>query len=147
MDETMIGVIVGIFAILTICAPIIIFIVLTHSRQFKNMKNRTKAQGRVMKRKYVEATVSVDGSYSGANHYEVTYTFDDRNGNHFVKSFSAVRFPYNEGDDILVYYDAENPNNCVTDHQVKASKEAPIQAVLALLVIAVLSVAVSLVMM
>ena len=98
---------------------------MTHSRHLKKMKNQTEAQGKVIKREYVEASSPVDGSYGGANHYQVTYDFEDHCGNHFLKHFDTVRCPFKEGDNIRVYYDAANPNDCVTAHEVEMSKNAP----------------------
>lgn len=103
--------------------PVIIFVGTIHSRHFKKMKNQTEAQGRVIDREYIESS-STDES-TGPDYYKVTYDFEDRYGNHFVKHFTTVRCPFKTGDNILVYYDAANPNDCVTAHEVEMSKNAP----------------------
>ena len=123
MDITIIGGI-GILFILSF-TPVAIFIGTTHSRHLKKMKNQTETQGKVIKREYVAVDSAPDGSYCGADHYQVTYDFEDRYGNHFVKHFDTMRCPFKEGDNIRVYYDAANPNDCVTAHEVEMSKNAP----------------------
>lgn len=137
MDITIIVGIAGILIICLFCTPVIIFAGTTHSRHLKKMKNQTEVQGRVIKREYVEAPIRISSSYS---YYQVTYDFEDRYGNHFVKRFDTVPCPFEEGDNILVYYDAANPNNCVTAHQVKISKDAPRKTFFSMLIIVMLSI-------
>ncbi|MCM1498856.1 MAG: DUF3592 domain-containing protein [Clostridium sp.] len=142
MDITIIVGIASIFVIFfAFLTPIIILIGTTRSRHFKKMKNQTEAQGRVTEREYVEAPSFTDGSYGGADHYQVTYDFEDRYGNHFVKRFDTVRCPFKEGDNILVYYDAANPNDCITDYEVKMSKAFPRNAFFAMLIFVMIYIA------
>ena len=141
MDQVLaIGIIAGMLVMFAIVAPLVMFIGATHHRQFKRMKNRTEAQGKVIKKELVTARAKYNAAlrYSGADHYRVTYTFRDGKGNTVEKCFDIARFPYQEGDRIDVYYDADNPNDCLTDYQVKTSKESPQKAVFVLLMIMLL---------
>ena len=130
-------IVIGMVVMFAIVAPIVMFIGAVHYRQFMSMKNRDEAQGKVIKKELVTARAVRNAAlrYSGADHYRVTYTFHDRKGNDVEKCFDIARFPYQEGERITVYYDTENPDVCLTDYQVKISKESPQKAVVVLLMI------------
>lgn len=140
---TAILIMVGMFVMFAIVAPTVMFIGATHYRQFKRMKNRTEAQGKVVRKELITARAVYNAALrdSGADHYRITYTFEDGKGNPVEKCFDIARFPYQEGDRIAVYYDAENPNDCVTDDQVNMSKESPQKAIFVLLMIMLLGAA------
>ncbi len=143
MNTTIIEVIIAsmvVICLFVIPVIILIFIGTTHHRHFKKMKNQTETQGRVINREYIEAPDSVDGSYSGSDYYQVTYEFEDRYGNHFVKRFDTGRCPFKEGDNIRLYYDAANPNDCVTAHEVELSKNAPRNILFAILIFAMICI-------
>lgn len=137
MNITVIEIIIAgtlLICLFVIPVVVLIFVGTAHHRHFKKMKNQTETLGRVINREYIEAPDSVDGSYSGSNYYQVTYEFEDRNGNHFVKHFDTVRCPFKKGDNIRLYYNAANPNDCVTAHEVEMSKDAPRNILIAFLI-------------
>lgn len=142
-QATAIGIVIGIIVMCAIVAPIVMFIGATHYRQFKRMKNRTETRGTVVKKQIVTARAARNGALanSAADHYQITYTFHDLGGNQVEKRFDVARFPHQEGDRIVVFYDAENPNDCVTDYQVKTSRESPQKTVIVLLTIMMMGAA------
>lgn len=124
-------VIFAIISILVMFVAIISIVLLTTTksrREYRHIKKLSKSEGIITDIKFIASTHSLESSYE---YYVISYSFIDSLGNIYKKSFQNQHLNgFKEGDKIIVYYDTDEPDKCVTDYKLKADKNKWWQAMI-----------------
>lgn len=120
---------------------IIIFSCTKSRREYRCIKNISEAEGTITDIKLMSLTHSLESSYE---YYDIRYSFTDIYGKTYCKNFLNQHLDgFKEGDKIIVYYDIDNPDKCVTDYKLKADKNKWWQALIIAAVIIIVPFVIS----
>lgn len=120
---------------------IVLFSCTKSRREYKRIKNISEAEGTIIDIKFVGSLHDLESSYE---YYVISYSFTDSCGKIYSKSFKNQRLDnFKEGDKIIVYYDIDNPDKCVTDYKLKADKNKWWQALIITAIIIVVPLVIS----
>lgn len=120
---------------------IVLFSCTKSRREYKRIKNISEAEGTIIDIKFVGSLHDLESSYE---YYVISYSFTDSCGKIYSKSFKNQRLDnFKEGDKIIVYYDMDNPDKCVTDYKLKADKNKWWQALIITAIIIVVPLVIS----
>lgn len=120
-DKEMIFWVVLMFASLVIGIFIVCVVKTRGSRRFNKMKNPRKILGTVTKREYFSGGYTGDSYTDGF--YEIDYSFCDDRGVVYQNHFSTSKELFHQGDEIVVYYDAERPQDNIAEEDLKCARE------------------------
>ena len=120
---------------------IVLFSCTKSRREYKRIKNISEAEGTIIDIKFVGSLHDLESSYE---YYVISYSFTDSCGKIYSKSFKNQRLDnFKEGDKIIVYYDIDTPDKCVTDYKLKADKNKWWQALIITAIIIVVPLVIS----
>lgn len=137
-------VIIAIISLPVMLAAIISIVLLTTTkskREYRRIKNLSESEGTITDIKFSESTEIEGPCYE---YYVISYSFIDSCGKMYRKSFKNTHLDgFKEGDKITVYYDANDPDKCVTDYKLKADKNTWWQALIITAIIIIVPVVIS----
>ena len=133
--------IISIPVMLAAIITIIVFSCTKSQREYNRIKNISETEGTIIDIEFVCSSHSFESSYK---YYVVSYSFTDSFGKMYNKSFKHHRSDdFKEGDKIIVYYDIDNPDKCVTDYKLKADKNCWWQALIIAAIIIIVPIVIS----
>lgn len=102
---------------------VVIFVCTHHSSIYKKMKQPVKTEGIIEDAHHVSVSLSPsDSAYEGPDYYQISYSYADNHGQRHTSAFHWTQNIGKAGDKIELYYDAQNPDQCLPVCQLNYGK-------------------------